>query len=250
MPVTYAPVFTSNGRTYDTGPNEGIGTITFMFRKDLDWDRFTKYAVQHFKDKEKVNFVQFACSDGSEAYSQIITLLENHPEDAEKFFPIRAYDIDDVIIDAAQSGNVNLCPSDIIEMGDNIFEKYFKKAKKEMIIDNDSMPYTIFGNHSMISLSTYEVSPELTKRVQFEKQDMYYKLYQLKDNSNTIVMCRNCLGYMNNKEIDFYTDLLSKRLKKDSLFVIGALDVNQTNIEGYLMRKGFIRVMTNVYQKI
>ena len=248
-PLTYAPVFTSNSRTY-VKDDRYFGTMTFMFRDDLDWKKFTKYAVQHFKDKEKVNFIQLASSDGSEAYTQIITLLENYPKVAHKFLPIKAFDIDEEVIKAAQSGKINLTEIDIKGLNKKILNKYFIKSDEDLIIDNDYMPKGALGQKSDLSINTYNVSKILTDNVIFKKNDMHYELMKLKDESNSIILCRNILGYLNPQEVDLFTDLLSLKLKKDSLFVIGELDTDYTNIDDILLRKRFLKIMNNVYQKI
>lgn len=243
--------FASNARIYHVN-NKEMGNITFFFRKDLDWENFTKYAVQHFRDKDKVNFVQFASSDGSEAYTQIMTMLENYPKSASKFFPIEACDIDPIIVKAANSGFINIANIDLARFDEHgiDFNNYFSKTSYNMYITNDALNINNFLNDNRLQNATYKVSEKLKKRVNFENADMYYKLSQLKDNSNTIILCRNVLGYFNDREVDFFTTYLSDKLKKDSLFVIGSLETSRTNIDDYLQHKGFIKVMENVYQKV
>ncbi len=51
-----------------------MANITCTFRIDLDWADFAKLEIENFKHKDKVNIIQFASSDGSEAYTQIIVL--------------------------------------------------------------------------------------------------------------------------------------------------------------------------------
>ena len=53
-----------------------MGNLTYLFRQDIDWLKLAKYQHDLFKDKDKVNIVQFAASSGAEAYTQIISLLE------------------------------------------------------------------------------------------------------------------------------------------------------------------------------
>ena len=96
----------------------------------------------------------------------------------------------------------------------------------------------------------YSVSEDLTKRVKFHQNDMFKILKNLKDNSNTILMCRNILGYFSNNEIYKFITLLSQKLKSNSLFVIGSFDSNNSNIEKYLKQNGFQSVFKNVYKKI
>ena len=67
-----------------------------------------------------------------------------------------------------------------------------------------------------------------------------------KDNSNTIIMCRNMLCYLSDTEIDNYITLAAYKLNKGSLFVIGETDTGR--VEKYLNSNGFKKIMPNVYQ--
>lgn len=232
----YRPSFGSNTRYYNTDDGNIIETYTKMFRTDLNWERFTDFAVKHFKNKDNIQFIQFASSDGSEAYSQIVSLLE-HKGDTEKFFPIEAYDIDKEIYNAAKSGFVNMNNADntkFLERGIDI-NKYFTKLDKKYEITNDNLE----------NITTYKVSDTLKKRVNFHNEDMYEILYNLEDNSNTILMCRNIMGYFSERELDHFTTLLACQLDKGSVLVTGSTDNPDTDI--LLQRKGFIRVMPCVY---
>lgn len=97
--------FGTTARDYTNKNGEYIGTNSWLFRDDIDWKQLTEYEKSHFKDKSKVNVIQFASSDGSEAYTKIISILENNPsKNDDKFFPIKAFDIDDEVVKAAKSG--------------------------------------------------------------------------------------------------------------------------------------------------
>ena len=62
---------------------------TSFFRRDIDWKSIGSTFDSQFP-KGKVNIYDFACSDGSEAYSLIITLIEQLGEKkAQRFFPIQ-----------------------------------------------------------------------------------------------------------------------------------------------------------------
>ena len=88
--------FGSCARFYTTTNGDEFGTNSWFFRDDIEWKRLAKYEKNHFCNINRVNIIQFASSDGSEAYTQIISLLENYPnKNSDKFFPIKAYDIDE-----------------------------------------------------------------------------------------------------------------------------------------------------------
>lgn len=238
------PQFCSNTRVYRAEDGNPVGTYTRLFRTDFDWDRSTDFMVKHFKDKENVQFIQFASSDGSEAYTQIISLLENY-DNVDKFFPIQAYDIDTEICNAAKSGllNINVLDKKRVEKHGINFNKYFKLSDKELNIDADTLKDACL--HIKPS-KTFKVSQSLTDRVKFQNADMFNILKKHEDNSNTVIMCRNVLFFFSDREIDQFTTLAACKLKKGSLFITGEYD---QKINESLETKGFIRVMPNVYMQ-
>lgn len=229
------PVFRSN-TTKEAQGNKSFLTSTYMYRPDSNWNEMSAYFIRHFKDHEKVNLVQFAASDGSEAYTQIISLLESK-KDVDKFFPIKAYDISDNMVEAANSGLINLHKEDVQRTPN--FYKYFNLTDKKLKIDGD-----IFND------TTYEVKNILKNKVQFQKGDMFEMMKNFKDESNSLILCRNLLMYFENNEIKEFADTLAEKLKKGSLFVIGLNDVDATNIEHYLLHRNFMPVFDGIYRKI
>lgn len=254
---TYNPAFGTNAHSYINNEGQYRGSLTFLFRNDLDWNTFTEYMVNHFKDKNKVNFIQFASSDGSEAFSQIICLLENHKGN-NKFFPIEAYDIDQQVVDAANSGFLNANKDDKKECLKNgfDFDKYFTKTDKEIILDNDQLSKYHIDNYQSndFTTETYQVSNELRKHVNFYKADMYDILLNLEDNSNTVLMCKNIIGYFTDREKELFTNLVARKLKRGSLFIVGEYETKKVskrnNFDLLLQHKGFAPIMTNVYRKL
>lgn len=236
--------FGTTHRYYKTSDGKEIGTNTWLFRDDIDWAELSIYEKQHFKDKKKVNMVQFACSDSSEAYTQIISLIENNPSaDDKKFFPIKAFDIDPEVIKAAKSKLLRTITYDnaSLHMNTDNYDKYFKESDKKLDIKNDI---------NFESAKTLKVADILTEKVIFKNADMYKILAKMEDNSNTILMCRNILGYFDENKIKNFIKLVSEKLKKGSLFLIGELDSRQTLTEKYLNENGFTRVMKHVFKKL
>lgn len=245
--------FSSNARTYITKKEEYIGTMTFLFRDDLDWAKLANCAIQNFKNKPKVNVVQFASSDGSEAYSFIISMLEESPQFAKKFLPLQAYDIDPEVVRAAKSGYINLTKTDIdnLEIYTNGNNKYFTKTGTKLIIDNDYIFESGPNNTGDFAYKTYKVSEELTKNVQFNNKDMYKVLDELEDNFDTILMCRNILGYFDITRARYFIDIVAQKLKPGSLFVIGGFDCDaHKTLDQYIESKNFVEILPYIYQKI
>ena len=238
--------FGTTARDYTNKNGEYIGTNSWLFRDDIDWKQLTEYEKSHFKDKSKVNVIQFASSDGSEAYTKIISILENNPsKNDDKFFPIKAFDIDDEVVKAAKSGLINTNSVDRMELQMNCedcdYTKYFTPADKELNIKNDL---------KFNSNKTLRASEELKKRVVFQKGDMFSLIKKLKDNSNTILLCRNILGYFENNVIEKFVKLVSDRLMSGSLFIIGDHDIKNSYIDSFLKENKFMMIMRNVYKKI
>ena len=239
--------FGTTSRLYKTKSGDDMGCNSWLFRNDIDWNKLAKYEIDHFKDKDKVNIVMFAASDGSEAYTKIISLHENctgRSRDAvAKFFPIKAYDTDSEILKAAKSGHINSFMHDRIELDLHCknYEDYFSESKNGLIIPNDK------DCHTSQPLFAKKI---LTENVEFSYGDMFEKVYEIKDDSNTIVMCRNILGYFWIQEIEKFLQAVSKALKPESLFVIGNHDFVLYNIKEYVERYCFREVMKNVFKKI
>lgn len=241
-PIT-KPVFTSNARRYNDSFGDTLGCNTWFFRDDVNWRELTEYELEHFKNKEKVNIIMFAASDGSEAYTKIISLLEKGYDKVKKFFPIKAYDIDNVILKAAQSGLIKTTMIDRIElqMHCSHYEKYFERTDDRLEISND-----ISSNPTKI----LKAKGDLTKRVEFKYGDMFQKIKEINDNSDTILMCRNILGYFTNDKIESFVELAKNALKSGSLFVVGDHDSVLYNMEEIMEKFNFKQVIKNVYKKI
>ncbi len=236
--------FGTTGRYYKSENGEEFGTNSWLFRDDVDWERLAKYEKQHFCNKERVNIIQFASSDGSEAYTKIISLLENYPEkNAEKFFPIKAYDIDEEIVNAARSGYINTCLTDRmnLQINSDDYTKYFTDTTQKLNIKDDI---------KLQNQKTLKASNILRNRVQFERADMFNILANLNDNSDTILMCRNVLGYFENDAVERFVKITANKLKKGSLFIIGEHDTKNTFIDRFLKENHFMRIIKHVYQKL
>lgn len=253
MPVNTSlrnkPVFQSSFRIYSPKSVKSFGifgsdkvrTSTNLFREDLDWVELTHYIKRHFKNKDKVNIYSLACSDGSEAFTFIISILENMPENMQsKFLPIYASDIDKEVLKAASSGRINI---DTIEFlsSERMFNcsigKYFKKPSVSMIIKGDELSETD-------TISSYQVEQKLTDAVKFKKSDILTELKNLEDNGNSIILCRNVFPYLSSKYTDKVIETAQKRLKKGSLFVIGDYD-DKVNMEQKLVANGFCHPVLN-----
>lgn len=236
--------FGTSSRFYKAANGDEIGTNSWLFRDDVDWKRLAKYEKNHFNNKNRVNIIQFASSDGSEAYTQIISLLENYPnKNSEKFFPIKAYDIDEEIVNAARSGllNTNMVDRINLQINSDDYSKYFTNTNEILNIKNDL---------NLQSKKTLKATNLLKNRVHFERADMYNILAELNDNSDTILLCRNILGYFEDNKVEKFIKIVANKLKQGSLFIIGQHDTSNTFIDRHLLENQFIKIFEHVYQKL
>lgn len=248
--------FGSTDRFYKTDSGKEIGNNTWLFREDLSWKDLAEFEISNFKNKDRVNIIQFASSDGSEGYTQIISLLENSKrKDVSKFFPIQAYDIDDLITAKARSGQISLSAKDMAKFRSNSIqwsEYFIRKHSKFIPADTyqkilQANPDEIFG-----PLESFRVSDKLRDKITFKIGNMFEILPNIKDNSNTIILCRNILGYFQDEpeKIEEFIKTASKVLKNGSLLVIGKLDTDLTNIDSILQKNSFLKMQKNVYVKV
>ena len=243
--------FKANRRTYEQDVNDvSMGCYTGLFRGDINWRRLGAYILSHFNNKDKVNLVMFASSDGSEAYSTIISLLEaagdRKNQIVKKFFPVKAYDYDREILCAAKSGLINLEPDDrmAMQMYCEDYQDYFTDTDKSLFIKNEEK------SPSARNVKTMKAKKVLTDNVRFARADMFLKVREIDDeDGNTILMCRNALGYFENDKIEKFIKDVSNRLKTGSLFIVGVHDSVLFDVDSCLKENGFEKVMDKVYKK-
>lgn len=248
--------FGSTDRFYKTESGKEIGNNTWLFRDDLDWRAFVDFQIRHFLGKENVNIIQFASSDGSEGYTHIMALLENSKrKNVDKFFPIQAYDIDNFMVKKAKSGQIRLLQKDIEGLRNNFINPsvYFERQPFPFNLPEQTLKQIQHNPYQILTTNdTFKVSNVLTDKISFNQGNMFNILPKIKDNSNTIIMCRNILGYFHEEPniVEGFIEDASKVLKTGSLFVIGKLDTDLLKIEGILNKNSFIKVMRNVYMKV
>lgn len=240
--IQCTPCFKSNSGDYKADNGNKVGTYTGLFRGDLDWENFSDFLMNHFKNKDSVKIIQLGASDGSEAYTQIISLTEKNSKNSEKFFPIKAYDINSDICNNAKSGYINLSGTDLAKLKEKNIntEKYFKNAQKSIYITNDTM----LKNKEA---KTYKALSGLTDNVNFQTADMFDVMREYKDDSNSVVLCRNVLYYLSEREIDHFTTIVASNLKKGSVFVTGEIDTDYA--KNSLITKGFKKIAENIFEK-
>lgn len=246
-----SPGFGSNEcfyiETIDAFVSNKIKTNTYALREDLYWDNLARQMNVTFRNKEKVNVFSLACSDGSEPYSLAIALVEELgmlKTKPDKFFPILASDKRAELIEKNKKGLWNLKKGDLRRFeGYGYYPfSYVEESKEKLKLLNDQI-----GDETV----TYKVKNKLREKVKFSRATIQDRLNMIDDDSNTVILCRNVLPYLNDERKVFeVAELASKKLKEGSLFVIGFYDC-QTGIEEYLSKLGFKCISDDgyVYQK-
>lgn len=237
------PTFRSMAHEYRLSNKMEMGLFTWMFREDVNWRKLAILEEVNFAKKDKVNIIQFAPSDGSEGYTQILSLLRYSPKYAEKFFPIKAYDINQAVVDGANLGYINLNVGDVERMIlDNRInaDKYFP----------GSFDYYIENKENKRAMpKTFKVSDALTKRIQFNQGDMFEILPKIQDDSNTIILVRNSIGYYEWQTRYSFFAQAADVLKKGSLFIVGNLE-DTLGIKEIMCKLSFEECLRNVYRKV
>ena len=223
-----------------------IRTSTHLFRNDLSWEALTKYVIKHFNNKSMVQTFSLACSDGSEAYSYAITMLNKLPDDElKKFLPIKSVDIDPEIIKVAKTGRINLADFefDSIENWNLKLENFFTKQSKALDINNDKLG--IDPTHS------YQVVGKLRDCVDFKVGEILSEINNMKDEGNSVVMCRNVFPYLKEEYISKVLSAVNQNLKSGSLFITGCYD-ERVKISDRMLKNGFFNPIAKeryIFQK-
>lgn len=181
---------------------------TWLFRSCLDWRRFGKFIAEKYKNLQKVNVYNYACSNGSEAYTFLMELSSNQSyETAMKFTPIYARDYDKKAIDYAQSGIIRIEEGEKGSVNMNTegrFDLFFKKNEE-------------YGDE------IYEPRHFLNSNVIFSQANILED-YKTMPRDNTIVLARNFWPYLKyNDRIELAKNLYN-HLGENCTLVIGQFD--------------------------
>ena len=246
---TRKPVFKSCTRAYnpiilksaDCFEKDIVRTSTNILREDLEWNVLMKFIKQHFANKEKVNVYSLAASDGSEAYSFVVSVLDWLPQELHnKFLPVFASDIDKEVINSAKSGRINLYSAEIYRAeryyGINT-NKYFTEPKASVFLNGDYISESEY-------VSSYKVADIVRNSVKFKQSDILTELNNIKDDGNSIVMCRNVFPYLNKEYTEKIINTAKHNLKEGSLFIIGDFDLT-VGTDGKLAKNGFFQPLFN-----
>ena len=224
--------------------NTKLNPLTRLFRNDIDWDVLTETIKTQFP--QRTDIYCYGGSDGSEAYSLAMKLIDKFGEEkAEKFFPIKSIDLEQKNIDMANSGLIGIqekgihidTPTFMNNIKNKKFSDYFKLDRTQKRVK-----HFMDGRFNLIRF--YKVAKELREKVEFKQGDI------LKDTGKEfekpcVVMFRNAWYLLGKSNIEKLANNLSSNLKKGSLVIIGSTDNTlfrdklSSQIDKLLINKGF-----------
>lgn len=211
-------------------------TTTF-FRNDLDWNSLCMYIKDKYKNTNKVNLVCYACSDGSEPMSLAMLIKENFGNDFQKFFPIVAKDVDDVIIRRAKSCFVNMDIEDIRTINNytnNNIRNYFKFPRRALGIE--FIPALI--------------NPWFKKGINYSVADIKKDCSNI-PSDNTLLFFRNVWPYLaDDSERMKLIKKIKSQFSKNCAIVIGNFDNKNISTHNLLLDAGLKEsgLLKNVYE--
>lgn len=202
---------------------------SYLFRIDLDWASFVDKLKEKYKDQDKVNVYCYACSDGSEPYSLAMMLIsELGYEGAQKFFPIKARDIDDYYFDRLKRGKIAVNQNALAQVKYNIKD-----------YSNFLHPTSEFVSDGINTRDIALINPILKNTVIFEKGDLREDIHDL-PKSNTVLMFRSAMPYLKPVERNELIKTIAQKLDPSSLFVLGCYDEKcNPEIQKYLLNHNF-----------
>lgn len=219
--------FTSNQRIATNVANKGLKNTTSFFRGDLDWDYFTNLVIEKYKHKPKVNVYCYACSDGSEPYSLAMMLISKLGRDkAQKFFPIKAKDIDPFFIEQAQKGVLKP------EMDDLRIIRIKTLRPLSTFMDVDG----IFKQEHGSNVCTGKITDNLKGSVEFMQANIVDDIDNIEP-KNSIIMFRNAWPHLNEQDKSILLNKLSKKMDDTSLLTIGWYDRDAAGIDSQTLQK-------------
>lgn len=199
---------------------------------DLDWHKLANILVEKYKNTNKVNIYCYACSEGAEPLSLAMLLIEKlGKEEAQKFFPIIASDIDEEIFKNAQNGIIKLSKWDI----DNIKRILGDNYSKYIEFDNNFKKDPNLNDE----VCTGRIKSILDGTVIFNGNVDIRKSITNIEKNNSVVLCRNFWPYIPEKDQSQLAKDLFEQLGENSMCVIGSYDIRKANAGLTLLHKNF-----------
>ncbi len=191
---------------------------TFFFRPNPSWKELTSLLEFKFSDVPKVNVYDYACSNGSEAYTFLMEMFSECSENfVKKFLPVIAKDVDPVAIKKATQRGIAMETAEINSINmhtRNNFTKFFNESG--FISDDEEVVYV--------------PKPILKDNVIFSQANILNDIENIEP-ENTVVFARNFWPYLLAQERVELAQKLGERLKSNSVIVFGDFDTFGTQLD-------------------
>lgn len=213
---------------------------TRICRDDLDFPAAIDFLDKKYKNVPKVNVIMHACSDGEEVYSFIGVLVAKLGENAEKFLPIKAKDIDANHLKLAKRGVYNVTRTEYIMANDYMLGNFYNFF--------DFLPHKISTDPRLRYTTTIKANEYLKSLVNFGQGNIIddMKRVSLKD---TVLFARNFWPYLTMEESRDLISTISKNADKSFTLVIGDYD-KEFGFDKLLKSAGFVETeVENVFEK-
>lgn len=224
--------------TEKSATNNEILTYTYLFRHNFNWEKLAAYIFNIIKTKGDAQVKVLGGSDGSDAYSVGISLLEyakEHDLQLPKDFKILSLDKDSVITEHANNGRINLSIDN--DMTKPNVHKYFTDPKAYQQIQGDKLeelknPF-ITSFSSLLqnlkdfenkTIKSYKVADELKNIVEFKCGDLLQELKNTTDNGNSVILNCNVAKYNTEEYQAEVAKTIRQKLKNDSIYILGHYD--------------------------
>lgn len=198
---------------------------TLFFRQVDFFHNLTNLLSENFKNIPKVNVYCYGCSDGSEAFTFAMSMLSNKKEaNPQKFFPIKASDIDPVAIQKANNNDYHITlyeKEKINVFTDNQYDRFISQPFGEPA--DDKKGTKVFVKKELYDCVDFKIKNILTNYKEIEPK-------------NSVVMVRNFWPYIDYEDRMIFFRNLYQHLDSNSYVIIG--DFDQQGI-GYALQGNF-----------
>lgn len=232
LTYNYQPTksFGSNARVVkDSAKKIVYRNHTWFFRRDLSWNKFCDMLIERYKDVDKVNVYDYACSEGAEPFSLAMMLIKKLGDKAQKFFPIMASDIDPVILKNPKNGIIRPSVDDMENIRDYVEDDYLKFFKIDQPLKRDAeLNSKLYAGY---------IEPVLKKAVKFEEKDITKDILNVKKD-NSVIICRNLWPYLSEESREELSKNIAKQIGNNSICLIGRYDTEGSDVETLMEDQG------------
>jgi chemotaxis methyl-accepting protein methylase len=191
----------AQGTDAQGNPVYKVTTKTDLFRDFSLFRQLGEFLRERFPEGARI--YSYGASDGSEAYSIVIKILEEMTEKAQLYLPIQARDISSEMVEFAKAGQIGIRIKDLLNM--HLFvglkspvSRYFKRQ----------------------GIFRHQVQPELLKNVNFQWGDIR-QTAKFGFSEKTILFFRNVMYHFPDSDQKQLAIDLFNGMKPGSVIIVG-----------------------------